>query len=323
MSSRDFSLYGAVDLGARQAAVKKQQERQAAAAGGGAPGAAGAPGSDAAGGPYVVDVTDQTFNTEVVERSRAVPVLVDFWAEWCGPCKQLGPILEKLATEAAGKWVLAKVDIDANQQLAAYMQQMGIRGIPFVAVVVAGQLMPFLNGAAPEAQVRQAIDQLFEALRQEGILPEAPEGEAAPGEGLPEPDPIYGAAEDALAAGDLDRAADAFQQILAVDPRDEYAKTGLARIELGRRIGDLDAQKAIAEADADPSDVAAQTRAADVEVVTGDVEGAFDRLIATVRRTAGDDRDAARKHLLKLFEILPSDDPRVGKARRSLQSALF
>src|SRR5688500_3229828 len=172
MSSRDFSLYGAVDLGARQAATKKQQERRAAAE--------ASPGTGAAGGPYVVDVTDQTFDTEVVERSRTAPVLVDFWAEWCGPCKQLSPILEKLATEAAGKWVLAKVDIDANPQLGAYMQQMGIRGIPFVAVVVAGQLMPFLNGAAPEAQVRQAIDQLFEALRQEGLLPDAPEGEEVP-----------------------------------------------------------------------------------------------------------------------------------------------
>ncbi|MFG2002013.1 tetratricopeptide repeat protein [Spirillospora sp. NPDC048911] len=315
MSSRDFSLYGAVDLGARQAAVKKQQERQAAAA---------SPGAPPVGGTSVVDVTDQTFNTEVVERSRTVPVLVDFWAEWCGPCKQLGPILEKLATEAAGKWVLAKVDIDANPQLGAYMQQMGIRGIPFVAVVVSGQLMPFLNGAAPEPQVRQAIDQLFEALRQEGILPDAPEGEEIP-EAPPQPDvdPVYGAAEEALNNGDLDGAAAAFQRILDTDPRDEYAKTGLARIELGRRIGDIDAQKAIAEADADPADVPAQTRAADVEVVTGRVEAAFDRLIATVRRTAGDDRDAARKHLLKLFEILPSDDPRISKARRALQSALF
>ncbi|WP_192809848.1 tetratricopeptide repeat protein [Actinomadura rudentiformis] len=316
MSSRDFSLYGAVDLGARQTAAKKQQERRAATE--------AAPGAGAAGGPYVVDVTDQTFNTEVVERSQTVPVLVDFWAEWCGPCKQLGPILEKLATEAAGKWVLAKVDIDANPQLGAYMQQMGIRGIPFVAVVVAGQLMPFLNGAAPEPQVRQAIDQLFEALRQEGLLPDAPQGDEVPGApAQPEVDPVYADAEEALNSGDLDRAAIAFQRILDTDPRDEYAKTGLARIELGRRIGDLDAQKAIAEADADPADVLAQTRAADVEVVTGRVEAAFDRLIGAVKRTAGDDRDVARKHLLKLFEILPSDDPRIGKARRALQSALF
>src|SRR5687768_18605966 len=106
---------------------------------------------------HVFDATTDGFEADVLQKSLETPVLVDFWAEWCGPCKQLGPILEKLAEEAAGRWVLAKVDIDANPQLGAYMQQMGVRGIPFVAVVVGGQLLPFLNGAAPEAQVRQAI----------------------------------------------------------------------------------------------------------------------------------------------------------------------
>ncbi|MBX6769502.1 MAG: tetratricopeptide repeat protein [Actinomadura rubrobrunea] len=317
MPSRDFSLYGAIDLGARQAAVKRQRERQAAAeAAGGTGGANGA-----AAGPYVVDVTDQTFNTEVVERSRSVPVLVDFWAEWCGPCKQLGPILEKLANEAAGKWVLAKVDIDANPQLAAYMQQMGVRGIPFVAAVVAGQLLPFLNGAAPEPQVRQAIDQLFEALRREGLLPEAPEGGA--GQGKSPADQVYGEAEEALKKGDLDGAKAAFQRLLDKNPADAGAKRGLALVEVSMRVRGVDAQQALRDADAKPDDVQAQLVAADVEMVAGRAEAAFDRLVGAVRRTAGDDRDTLRKHLLQLFELLPPDDPRVGKARRSLQTALF
>ncbi|GAA4331457.1 tetratricopeptide repeat protein [Actinomadura luteofluorescens] len=316
MPSRDFSLHGAIDLGARQAASRKQQERRAQ--GGGAP-AQGAPG-----GPYVVDVTDQTFNTEVVERSQSVPVLVDFWAEWCGPCKQLGPILEKLATEAAGKWILAKVDVDANPQLGAYMQQMGVRGIPFVAAVVAGQLLPFLNGAAPEPQVRQAIDQLFDALRKEGILPDAPEGEQpAPGEEAPAADPVYSAAEEALQRGDLDGAKLAFERILAADPRDGEAKQGLALVELSLRVRSLDAERVLQEAAEKPGDVQAQISASDVEMVSGRIDDAFDRLVGAVRRGAGDDRDAARKHLLSLFELLPPDDPRVGKARRGLQSALF
>jgi putative thioredoxin len=323
MPSRDFSLYGAIDLGARQAAVKRQQERQAAAADAGG-GAGGGTGGGAAG-PSVVDVTDQTFNAEVVDRSRTVPVLVDFWAEWCGPCKQLGPILEKLANEAAGKWVLAKVDIDANPQLAAYMQQMGVRGIPFVAVVVAGQLLPFLNGAAPEPQVRQAIDQLFDALRKEGILPEGPEDaagqDAVPGQ--PAGDPVYGEAEEALQKGDLDGAKAAFQRILDKNPQDSNAKRGLALVELSLRVRDFDAQRAMSEAAERPDDVTAQLRAADVEMVSGRIEAAFDRLLNAVRRTAGDDRDAARKHLLQLFEILPPDDPRLSKARRGLQAALF
>ncbi|WUI01023.1 tetratricopeptide repeat protein [Spirillospora sp. NBC_00431] len=318
MPSRDFSLHGAIDLGARQAAARKQQERRAQ--GGGA--SAGAGG---AGGQYVVDVTDETFNAEVVERSQSVPVLVDFWAEWCGPCKQLSPILEKLATEAAGKWILAKVDIDANPQLGAYMQQMGVRGIPFVAAVVAGQLLPFLNGAAPEPQVRQAIDQLFEALRKEGILPDAPEGEepAADAAQAPAEDPVYQQAEDALQAGDVDGAKEAFERILAADPRDAQAKQGLAVVELNLRVRSLDPERALQEAAEKPGDVQAQISAADVEMLTGRLEQAFERLVAAVRGSAGDDRDAARKHLLSLFEVLPPDDPRVAKARRSLQSALF
>ncbi|WP_344590300.1 tetratricopeptide repeat protein [Actinomadura vinacea] len=306
-------MHGAIDLGARQAAAKKQQERQAK-------GGAGAGGDS---GAYVVDVTDQTFNTEVVERSRTVPVLVDFWADWCGPCKQLGPILEKLADEAAGKWILAKVDIDANPALAQYMQQMGVRGIPFVAAVVGGQLLPFLNGAAPEPQVRQAIDQLFEALAKEGILPEdaGPEAQEEPGQAPL--DPVYGAAEEALRSGDLDTAKAAFQKILEGSPQDTEAKRGLALVDLSLRVGSLDAQSVMQKAADQPGDVQAQIEASDIELVSGQIEEAFDRLLSAVRRTAGDDRDAARKHLLKLFEVLPPDDPRVGKARRGLQSALF
>ena len=311
MPSPDFSLHGAIDLGARQAAAKKQQQRQASAADG--------------GDTYVVDVTDDTFNTEVVQKSRTVPVLVDFWAEWCGPCKQLSPVLEKLAAEAGGRWILAKVDIEANPQLGAYMQQMGVRGIPFVAVVVSGQLMPFLNGAAPEAQVRQAIDQLFDALSQEGILPDGADAAGADGaEPVPvEADPIYEAAETALQQGDLDTAADAFRQILDKTPQDDYAKRGLALVELSRRVRDYDPERVLREAADQPDDAAAQTRAADVEMVSGAIDKAFERLVSTVRRTAGDDRDAARAHLLTLFDVLPPEDPRIAKGRRALQSALF
>ncbi|MCP2334951.1 tetratricopeptide repeat protein [Actinomadura rupiterrae] len=324
MPSRDFSLYGAVDLGAVQAASKQRQERQARAAQAGDGGAAPAPAGGAAAGPAVVDVTDQTFNTEVVERSQSVPVLVDFWAEWCGPCKQLGPILEKLAGEAAGRWVLAKVDIDSNPQLAAYMQQMGVRGIPFVAAVVQGQLLPFLNGAAPEAQVRQAIDQLFEALVKEGLIAETPgAGEVPAAEAAAAADSLYGPAEDALRAGDLDAAATAFDEILAANPTDAEAKRGIALVGLSRRVQELDARRALEDAEVKPADAKAQADAADVEMVSGQVDAAFARLVATVRRTSGDDRELARKHLLSLFEVLPPDDPRVAKGRRSLQSALF
>jgi putative thioredoxin len=305
MTSSDFSLHGAVDLGARQAAAKRAQER---------PPAAG-------GSASVIDVTDATFNAEVIDRSRTVPVLVDFWADWCQPCKQLGPILEKLANEAAGRWILAKVDIDANPGLAQQLSRMGVQGIPFVAAVVAGQMLPVLNGAAPEPQVRQVLDQLFDALREQGLMPEGAGEAEAPEQ--PAGDPVLDEAEAALQRGDLDAAASAFGKILESRPNDPYAKSGLALVDLQRRVESYDAQQARKDATDRPADAGAQTRVADLDLVEGRVDEAFDRLIGTVRRTSGDDRETVRKHLLSLFEVLPPDDPRVAKARRRLASALF
>ncbi|GAB2811733.1 tetratricopeptide repeat protein [Actinoallomurus bryophytorum] len=309
MTSPDFSLHGAIDLGARQAAAKRAQERPAATG----------------GSSSVIDVTDATFNAEVIDRSRDVPVLVDFWADWCQPCKQLGPILEKLANEAAGRWLLAKVDIDANPGLGQQLSRMGVQGIPFVAAVVAGQMLPVLNGAAPEPQVRQVLDQLFDALREQGLMPEgADAAETGDGE-APQPagDPVQDEAEAALQRGDLDAAAAAFGKILETKPNDGFAKSGLALVELQRRVEAYDPQQARKDAADRPADAAAQISVADLDLVEGRVDEAFDRLIGAVRRTSGDERESVRKHLLALFEVLPPDDPRVGKARRRLASALF
>ena len=158
---RDFSLYGAVDLGARQAAVQRSQ--QAATRSG---------GPDGSPDRNVIEVTEETFNVEVVERSRSAPVILDLWAEWCGPCKQLSPVLEKLANEAAGDWVLAKVDIDANPQLRAALQ---VQSIPMVMAVAGGQVVDGFLGAMPEAQVRQWVGQVMQVAGQMGLpAPVAP-----------------------------------------------------------------------------------------------------------------------------------------------------
>src|SRR6202042_547849 len=149
-----FSIQGAVDLGARQAAAQRRQR------------AAQAPPADGAASAAVIEVTDETFNAEVVTRSQTVPVIMDLWAEWCGPCKQLGPILEKLAAEADGAWILAKVDVDANPQLSQALQ---VQSIPMVVAVAGGQVVDGFLGALPEAQVRQWIGQVMQVAGQMGM----------------------------------------------------------------------------------------------------------------------------------------------------------
>jgi putative thioredoxin len=269
----------------------------------------GGPGRPGGGGVTVIDVTEATFQSEVLERSLTTPVVIDFWADWCGPCKQLSPVLEKLAIEGGGAWVLAKVDVDANPRLA---QMFRVQGIPMVYAVIGGQPVDAFTGVVPEAQLRPWIDQILQA--------------AAAGAGVgaaPSEDPRLGSADEALMAGDLDEAERAYKKILSESPANEAAEAGLAQVGLLRRAQRADARAALAAAAAAPDDVAAQTLAADVEVLNGQAEAAYRRLVDLVRRTSGDERDAARKHLLSLFTVAGPDDPAVATARRALANALF
>jgi putative thioredoxin len=306
--SNPASSYGVVDL----SALRTPSPAPAA------PTAAGT--SDDASGT-VIDVTEATFQSEILERSRQVPVVIDFWAEWCGPCKQLSPILERLANEYAGRFVLAKIDTDANQMLA---QQFGIQSIPSVMAVVAGQLVPLFQGALPERQVRQFIDQLLALAAKEFGMGSA-DGAGADADAALEPprDPALDPAYDALDRGDMDGAAQAFRNVLAADPANVEAKTALAQLELLTRTQGADPVALRAAADAKPDDVPAQLAAADVELATGAVENAFDRLVKTVSRTAGADRDQARVRLLEYFELLGPEDPRVTAGRSALMRVLF
>jgi putative thioredoxin len=298
------TMAGAIDL----AAVKARSEAAARAQAAPPPSAAAPAGAP---GAAVVDVTEATFQAEVLDRSFQVPVVLDLWAEWCGPCKQLSPVLERLAAEGGGSWVLAKVDVDANPALA---QALRVQGIPAVKAVWQGQLVAEFTGAIPEDQARQFVTELVRATGG------GPPGEA-PDE-APLDDPRLDAAEAALERGDLAAAEGAYQAILAEEPDHPEAGLALRQVQLFRRAEQA-GPDALAEAEAAPDDVEAQKRAADFQLGTGDVEGAFDRLIDLVRRTAGDDRDAARTHLVELFAIVGDDDPRVGPARRKLTTALF
>jgi putative thioredoxin len=313
---RNFSLYGAVDLGARQAAAQRQQASAAASQG-------------AAPSEYVFDVTEATFETDVLERSRTVPVVMDLWAEWCGPCKQLSPVLERLAGEAAGAWVLAKVDVDANPQLSAALQ---VQSIPMVLAVIGGQLVPGFLGALPEAQVRQWLGQVLQVAKQIGLPgtgaePGGEDGADGEANGLPGAgafaEPELDEAQQAMERGDLDAAAAAFQRLLASDPGHPVAAAGLAQVNLFRRVSSYDAPQARRDAAAHPGDVDAQIQVADIEMAQGNAEEAFDRLLGVIRRTAGADRDKVRQHLVGLFEMFPPRDPLVSKARSTLSSLLF
>jgi putative thioredoxin len=316
MTSESFSRPGAVDL----SGLAKQ-----AGAAAGRPGTPGsAAGRSAASGQYAIDVTDATFQKDVAERSLSVPVVIDFWADWCQPCKQLTPILEKLADEYAGKFVLARIDIDANQQIA---QAMGIQSIPLVAAALRGQLVPLFQGAQPEAQVRAALDQLLQLAVANGVAGRSEPLSAGAADSEPEEeeqgDPRFAAAVDAIERGDLDVAASEYQKVLDQTPADQEATAALAQVNLLRRARDIDPAEARAAAAAKPEDAQAQCNLADLELLDGQVAEAFNRLVETVRNTSGDERDAARVHLLDLFTVVGASDPRVRKARQALSSALF
>lgn len=301
------ALSGAVDL----SAVKTRAEAAQSGSRGGAQGGGGQRG----GGAAVVEVNETNFQAEVVDRSMRQLVLVDLWADWCQPCKQLSPVLEKLANESGGTWGLAKIDVDANPRIS---QLFGAQSLPTVVAIAGGQPVDAFSGVQPEPQLRQWIDSLLQAVSDRVSGAGQPTGEVEE----EQEDPRFTEAEAALERGDFAAAEQAYQTILSSEPGNEQAKAALQQTRFAARAADTDSS-AVGRADADPSDLDAQFAAADYEVGQLQVDAAFARLINAVRRTSGDDRDRVREHLVGLFDLFDPADERVLKARRDLASALF
>lgn len=306
----DFNVRGAVDLSALNRPVAPPPGQE-----GGAP---------AAGG-FVVDLTEESF-AAVVERSAQVPVVMLLWVPTDAASSQLATSLATLTEQYDGKFLMARVDVEAWPRIAAAFQ---IQDYPTVVGVISQQPVPLFQGNHEPAAIAQVIDQFLAAAEANGVTGvlarqdgQAGEQDQAPQEPAEEPlPPLHQKAYDAIGANDLSAAIAAYEQALREDPRDHMATAGLAQTKLLQRTENADlaaVRKAAADA---PSDVAAQMAVADLDVLGGQVEDAFGRLLDLL--PAAEDRDLIRKRLVEYFEILGPTDPRVGPARRSLASALY
>jgi putative thioredoxin len=296
------------------------------------------------GDDVVIDSDQNKFVRDVIEASRHMPVIVDFWAEWCGPCKTLGPILEKVVREAGGAVRLVKVDVDRSPDLSA---QLRIQSIPTVYAFRDGQPIDGFQGALPESQIKAWVDQIVQVHGGEGATGPSPLDQAIE------------AADAALAEGDISNAGALYAQVLNEDPSHTKALAGMARaymkagqndkaralidqadedvrasddlkgvisaLELAEAgaadAGELDALKAKVEADA--GDHQARFDLGVALFAAGDPEGAIDALLEIVRRKRDWNEDAARSEVLKIFEALGPTDPVTIAGRRKLSSILF
>lgn len=306
MSEQSFSRPGAVDLSGLQSA---------------APATGGQARPSAS--PYALQVDEQNFQ-EVMEKSTQAPVLLAFESPSRAPQSvQLADDVETLSTEFEGRFLLGRVDIDAVPRIAQAMQ---IPSVPLVVLVAQGRPMPLFQAPAPLEDLRQALTQVLQQLTAGGFSGRHQPRSAAPTtdeDGEPQLDPRYAPAQEALERDDIDAAVAEYQKLLDANPADAEAAAGLAMAKVLQRTRGADLNQARSAAAADPDDVDAQTLVADLDLLGGHVDDAFNRLIDLVRRTTGAERDAARTHLVDLFAAVGNADPRVQRARRDLASALF
>jgi putative thioredoxin len=315
MTQQPFSRPGAIDLSGLK--------RPAAAAPPAAPGGGGA--APAGGSSYWLDITEENFQA-TIEASLTAPVLLAFYSPSRLPeSEQMARDLATVAEEYEGRFLAGLVDIDVQPAIAQAVQ---LQAVPFVFAVIDGRPQPLIQDVLPLDNLRAAINQVMQQLTTQGITgrhqPRSAAGPAVETEdGEPPLDPRYAPAQDALEREDYDGAVAEYDKLLKANPADSEAAAGLAMAKVLQRTKDVDATSARAAADAAPDDLGAQTLAADLDLLTGDLDAAFARLVELVRRTAGEERNAAREHLLGLFAAVGNDDARVLKGRQALASALF
>ncbi len=314
MTAQNFSRPGAIDLSALRP-----------------PGPAAAPtGPTGVEGSYSFDVTEQGFQEHVLEASLQHPVVLALWSSRAPTSKEAVDQLSRVADSFAGQVSLARLDVDASPQLAQALQ---VRAVPYVLAVLRGQPVPLFEGSVDDEAARTAIEQVVQAAVANGVTGRAQPVGAAPDRAAaaevpeelaePAPDPRFAEADAALERGDTEQAVAAYRRLVEAHPGDPEATRRLAQADLVRRTTGVDLATARTAAANDPTDAGAQLLAADLDLIGGHVEDAFDRLVELVRRSAADERERARQHLLGLFDVVGSDDPRVAAARRRLASALF
>jgi putative thioredoxin len=285
-------LAGAVDL----SALKQPPARE-----GSAP-AAGAPGG--------VEITEANLEAEVLVRSSQVPVVVLLWSPRSEASAQLGQALAALADADRGKWALTTVNVDTVPRVA---QMFGAQAVPTVIALAGGQPLSSFQGVQPPEQLRRWIDSLLDATA--GKLEGGPDD-------AEEVDPELAKAREHLDAGDFDAALAAYEAILQARPNHAEAKGAVRQIAFLQRAT-VQRPDAVAVADAAPDDIDAAFAAADVEILQQDVIAAFERLIALVKRTSGDERTTVRTRLIELFDLFDPADPAVIAGRRNLANALY
>ena len=314
-----MSMFGAVDLSNLAPATKPAASAGATPSPATGDHPAGAPGLPV---PLVVDVDASTLR-DVAEVSTQVPVIVVLHSPRSQASADLAAVLEELADQYAGRFQLARVNVDTAPEVAQALQA---QAVPTVVALIAGQPVPMFQGAVPQEQLRSVIDQLLEVAAANGVNGTiAVDGAAGAGtaEAEPEETEVERAAREAIEAGDFAAAEEVYTHAIAQNPGDDDLKVARNQVRLMARLDGQDPHELLTAADAAPTDLAAALAGADAALALGDVNAALGRALEAVRTHAGEEREEARLRLLELFEVIGSTSPEVAQARRRLATMLY